>query len=91
MDIYIENNGVYLTSCGSRRKYGYYRKKIICKSITGRGRRYHFGYPGGMVTDLFDELYKQDAIEVVLPRHEQGLLHEAEGYAKQPEKSVSVL
>ena len=46
VDIYIENNGVYLTSCGSRRKYGYYRKKIICKSITGRGRRYHFRLSG---------------------------------------------
>jgi acetolactate synthase-1/2/3 large subunit len=34
------------------------------------------------VTDLFDELYKQDTINVVLPRHEQGLIHEAEGYAR---------
>ena len=41
-----------------------------------------FGYPGGMVTDLFDELYKQDDIHLVLPRHEQGLIHEAEGYAR---------
>ncbi|MBR4026000.1 MAG: biosynthetic-type acetolactate synthase large subunit, partial [Lachnospiraceae bacterium] len=45
-----------------------------------------FGYPGGTVTDLFDELYKQDTIKVVLPRHEQGLIHEAEGYAKSTGK-----
>ena len=36
--------------------------------------------------DLFDELYKQDGIEVVLPRHEQGLIHEAEGYARSTGK-----
>ncbi len=41
-----------------------------------------FGYPGGMVTDLFDELYKADDIHLVLPRHEQALIHEAEGYAR---------
>ncbi len=41
-----------------------------------------FGYPGGMVTDILDELYKHEEIELVLPRHEQGLIHEAEGYAK---------
>ena len=35
-----------------------------------------------MVTDLMDELYKQEEIRVVLPRHEQALIHEAEGYAK---------
>ena len=35
-----------------------------------------------MVTDIFDELYKQEDIRVVLPRHEQGLIFEAEGYAK---------
>ena len=41
-----------------------------------------FGYPGGYAIDIFDELYKQDDIELVLPRHEQGLVHEAEGYAR---------
>ena len=38
------------------------------------------------MTDLFDELYKQDSIDVVLPRHEQGLIHAAEGYAKSTGK-----
>lgn len=45
-----------------------------------------FGYPGGMVTDLFDELYKADDIHLVLPRHEQALIHEAEGYARSTGK-----
>lgn len=57
-------------------------RKLFVKALQEEGVDTIFGYPGGMVTDLFDELYKQDAIEVVLPRHEQGLLHEAEGYAK---------
>lgn len=61
---------------------GYYQKKIICKAMMEEGVDTIFGYPGGMVTDLFDELYKQDDIHLVLPRHEQGLIHEAEGYAR---------
>ncbi len=46
-----------------------------------------FGYPGGMVTDIFDELYKQEDIRIVLPRHEQGLIFEAEGYARASGKT----
>ena len=46
-----------------------------------------FGYPGGMVTDILDELYKHEEIELVLPRHEQGLIHEAEGYARATGKT----
>lgn len=57
-------------------------RKLFVKAMMEEGVDTIFGYPGGMVTDLFDELYKQDDIKVVLPRHEQGLIHEAEGYAK---------
>lgn len=45
-----------------------------------------FAYPGGYVVDLLDELYKQDEIRLVLPRHEQGLIHAAEGYARSTGK-----
>lgn len=45
-----------------------------------------FGYPGGYAIDLFDELYKQKDIEVILPRHEQGLIHAADGYARSTGK-----
>ena len=61
-------------------------RKLFVKALQEEGVDTIFGYPGGTVTDLFDELYKQDGIEVVLPRHEQGLLHEAEGYAKSTGK-----
>lgn len=41
-----------------------------------------FGYPGGYVLDIFDELYKQDDIRLILPRHEQAAVHAADGYAR---------
>ncbi len=61
-------------------------RKLFVKALQEEGVDTIFGYPGGTVTDLFDELYKQDGIDVVLPRHEQGLIHEAEGYAKSTGK-----
>ncbi len=57
-------------------------KKLVVKALREEGVDTVFGYPGGMVTDLFDELYKAEDIHVVLPRHEQALIHEAEGYAR---------
>lgn len=61
-------------------------RKLFVKALQEEGVDTIFGYPGGTVTDLFDELYKQDGIEVVLPRHEQGLIHAAEGYARSTGK-----
>ena len=57
-------------------------RKLFVKALLEEGVDTVFGYPGGMVTDILDELYKHEEIELVLPRHEQGLIHEAEGYAK---------
>jgi len=57
-------------------------RKLFVKAMREEGVDTIFGYPGGMVTDIFDELYKQEDIEVVLPRHEQGLIFAAEGYAR---------
>ena len=61
-------------------------RKLFVKALEEEGVDTLFGYPGGTVTDLFDELYKTDSINLVLPRHEQGLIHEAEGYAKSTGK-----
>ena len=61
-------------------------RKLFVKALEEEGVDTIFGYPGGTVTDLFDELYKTDAVDLVLPRHEQGLIHEAEGYAKSTGK-----
>ncbi len=45
-----------------------------------------FGYPGGQVIDLFDALYGEKSIQIILPRHEQGLIHAADGYARSTGK-----
>ncbi len=46
-----------------------------------------FAYPGGQAIDLFDALYGAEDIHVVLPRHEQGLIHAADGYARSTGKT----
>lgn len=61
-------------------------RKLFVRALQEEGVDTIFGYPGGMITDLMDELYKQEDIHVVLPRHEQGLIHEAEGYARSSGK-----
>ena len=45
-----------------------------------------FAYPGGQAIDLFDALYGDKETEVILPRHEQGLIHAADGYARSTGK-----
>lgn len=56
------------------------------KALIEEGVDTLFGYPGGYAIDIFDALYNQTEIEVILPRHEQGLIHEAEGYARSTGK-----
>lgn len=41
-----------------------------------------FGYPGGAIMNVYDEIYKQDSFEHILNRHEQAAIHAAEGYSK---------
>ena len=62
-------------------------KKLFVKALKEEGVDTIFAYPGGTVTDLFDELYRDNEIEIVLPRHEQALVHEAEGYARETGKT----
>lgn len=45
-----------------------------------------FAYPGGQAIDLFHALYGVEGIDVILPRHEQGLVHAADGYARSTGK-----
>ncbi|WP_313130682.1 biosynthetic-type acetolactate synthase large subunit [Anaerocolumna sp.] len=60
--------------------------ELFVKALKEEGITTLFGYPGGYAIDIFDELYKQEDIEVILPRHEQGLIHAAEGYARSTGK-----
>ena len=59
-----------------------FRKQIICKSIKRRRRRSIVRISGRVTIDISDELYKQSGIDVILPRHEQALVHEADAYAR---------
>lgn len=60
--------------------------EFLVKALQEEGVEKIFGYPGATVIDIFDQLYKQDQIELILPRHEQGLIHAAEGYARSTGK-----
>lgn len=60
--------------------------ELFVKALIGEGVDTLFGYPGGQAIDLFDALYDQDKIEVILPRHEQALIHAADGYARSTGK-----
>ncbi|MCF0144022.1 MAG: biosynthetic-type acetolactate synthase large subunit [Firmicutes bacterium] len=60
--------------------------KFLIKALQEEGVEKLFAYPGASVIDIFDELYKQQEVELILPRHEQGLIHAAEGYARSTGK-----
>ena len=57
--------------------------KLIIRSLIRHGVDVVFGYPGGSVLDIYDELYKHsDQIKHVITAHEQGAAHAADGYAR---------
>ena len=60
--------------------------EIIVKALKEEGVDTIFGYPGGQAVDIFDALYGEQEIEVILPRHEQALIHAADGYARSTGK-----
>ncbi len=55
---------------------------IFVRALKDEGVTHLFGYPGGAVLHIYDALYKQDAVEHILVRHEQGATHAADGYAR---------
>ncbi len=56
--------------------------KLLVRALKEEGVDTVFGYPGACTIDISDELYKQDDIRIILPRHEQALVHEADAYAR---------
>ncbi|MBL8438780.1 MAG: acetolactate synthase 3 catalytic subunit [Zoogloeaceae bacterium] len=60
--------------------------EIVVRCLQEEKVEYVFGYPGGAVLFLYDELFKQDQIRHVLVRHEQAAVHAADGYARSTEK-----
>ncbi|MEM9589931.1 MAG: acetolactate synthase 3 large subunit [Pseudomonadota bacterium] len=65
--------------------------QIVLQALSDQGVDHIFGYPGGAVLPIYDELFQQDRVEHVLVRHEQGAVHAAEGYARSTGKVGVVL
>jgi acetolactate synthase-1/2/3 large subunit len=60
--------------------------EIVIRCLQEEGVEYVFGYPGGAVLYIYDELFKQDKVKHVLVRHEQGAVHAADGYSRSSQK-----
>ncbi len=60
--------------------------EIVVKCLQAEGVEYVFGYPGGAVLFIYDELFKQDKVKHVLVRHEQGATHAADGYSRSSDR-----
>ena len=55
---------------------------MVIEALIREGVDTVFGYPGGAIMNVYDEIYKQDKFQHILTRHEQAAVHAAEGYAK---------
>jgi acetolactate synthase-1/2/3 large subunit len=60
--------------------------QILIRCLQAEGVDVVFGYPGGAVLWIYDELFKQDKVRHVLVRHEQGAAHAADGYSRSSNK-----
>ena len=56
--------------------------EILVQCLKDEGVEHLFGYPGGAVLHIYDEIFKQDELRHILVRHEQGAVHAADGYAR---------
>ena len=65
--------------------------EIVFKALEDQGVTHIFGYPGGAVLPIYDELKNHKSIKHILVRHEQGAGHAAEGYARSSGKPGVVL
>ena len=64
---------------------------VVLKALQDQGVEVIFGYPGGAVLPIYDELFKTNAVRHILVRHEQAAVHAAEGYARSTGKVGVVL
>ncbi|MBP6366338.1 MAG: acetolactate synthase 3 catalytic subunit [Nitrosomonas sp.] len=60
--------------------------EITIRCLQEEGVQCIFGYPGGAVLFIYDELFKQDKVRHILVRHEQAAIHAADGYARSSDK-----
>ena len=64
---------------------------MVVQALIDQGVDTVFGYPGGAVLPIYDEIFQQNSIKHILVRHEQGAVHAAEGYARSTGKPGVVL
>ncbi len=60
--------------------------EILCRALKAEGVEYVFGYPGGAVLVIYDEIYKQESFSHILVRHEQAAVHAADAYSRSTGK-----
>jgi acetolactate synthase-1/2/3 large subunit len=60
--------------------------QMVVQALADQGVQHVFGYPGGAVLPIYDEIVQQEKVEHILVRHEQGAGHAAEGYARSTGK-----
>lgn len=65
--------------------------EIIIQTLKDEGVEYVFGYPGGAVLHIYDAIFRQQDVQHILVRHEQGATHMADGYARATGKPGVVL
>ena len=65
--------------------------EITIRCLQEEGVEFLFGYPGGAVLPLYDEIFKQEKVKHILVRHEQAAVHAADAYARSTEKVGVVL
>ena len=65
--------------------------EMVLRALADQGVEHLFGYPGGAVLPIYDEIFQQDRVKHILVRHEQGAGHAAEGYARSTGKPGVVL
>lgn len=87
LSIYYMLGTFFMVSESFLSKEGFYLKqisgnKLLVKALKEEGVETLFGYPGACTIDISDELYRQSGIDIILPRHEQALVHEADAYAR---------
>jgi acetolactate synthase-1/2/3 large subunit len=77
-----------LSETGRREMSG---AEMVVQALKDNGVKHIFGYPGGAVLPIYDELFQQEDVEHILVRHEQGAGHAAEGYARSTGKAGVML
>jgi acetolactate synthase-1/2/3 large subunit len=65
--------------------------EMVVQALKDNGVAHIFGYPGGAVLPIYDELFQQEDVQHILVRHEQGAGHAAEGYARSTGKAGVML